>query len=79
MMGHESLEYYMTNIWYAIDDAKVSIKELEHFIDSMEDEDYRETLKAYCTKMNTEINNVAFYTATIDGTLDDIRKEENNG
>lgn len=77
MIDYKALEYYMENVWQTIDDAKASIKELESFLDSMKDDNCRETLKVYCAKMDTEINNAVFYAATFDGTLCDMRKGEN--
>lgn len=69
MIDYNMLGFYMTSVWRAIDDAKASIKKLGSFIDSLEDEDCRETLKAYCAKMGAEIENAEFYAVAFDWTL----------
>lgn len=78
MIDYKAFKYYMNNVWQAIDDAKASIKELENFIDSMEDDDCREKLKKGCAKIDTEINNAAFYAVTFDETLCRMSEVEND-
>lgn len=77
MIDYKALEYCVSCFWDAIDDAKKSIKkELESFLDSIEDEKYREILKICCARMETEINNAVFCSSVFDEALCYIRKGE---